>query len=61
MELRGVETERKLAVVKSLRLQRESGGQAHPDGHWRDAERSLAEVSGRFESAFSNAPIPPCQ
>ena len=57
MGLRGVETERKLGVVKSLRLQRESGGQAHPDGHWRGAERSPAEVSGRFESAFSNAPI----
>jgi diguanylate cyclase (GGDEF)-like protein/PAS domain S-box-containing protein len=49
MGLKDVKTKRNLAVVKLLRPQ--------PDGQRRDAERSLEEVHGRFESAFSNAPI----
>ena len=57
MELRGVEPKRKLAAVKSRPPQRERAGQADPDGHGRDAKRSPAEVSGRFASAFINAPI----
>jgi diguanylate cyclase (GGDEF)-like protein/PAS domain S-box-containing protein len=52
-----METKRKHAVDKSLRLQREGSGQAHFDTHGRDAQSSPEEMHERFESAFSNAPI----
>ncbi len=57
MELRGVEPKSKLAVFKPRPPKRERAGQADPDGHGRDTKRSPAEVSGRFASAFINAPI----
>jgi diguanylate cyclase (GGDEF)-like protein/PAS domain S-box-containing protein len=52
-----METKGKLVAVQSLLPLHESGARAPLDGHRKDAGRCPAGVRGRFESAFSNAPI----
>jgi len=52
-----METRRNLAAISMRGPLQNSAGRARFDKHRRDAEHSLGRVRGRFESAFSNAPI----
>jgi diguanylate cyclase (GGDEF)-like protein/PAS domain S-box-containing protein len=52
-----METRRNLAAMNAPRPPLKSAAQAHLNVRRKDAEHSLREAGGRFESAFSNAPI----
>jgi diguanylate cyclase (GGDEF)-like protein/PAS domain S-box-containing protein len=57
MGLKGVETKKKLVAARALQPPQECAERWHHDGRKKDAENNSGAVHGRFENAFSNAPI----
>jgi diguanylate cyclase (GGDEF)-like protein/PAS domain S-box-containing protein len=52
-----MKTKGNLAPINAPQSLLKDAGRVHPDRNGSDAEHSLGRVRGRFESAFSNAPI----
>jgi PAS domain S-box-containing protein len=57
IELKGVENKSNLVAARALRPLQECAERRHLDGRKKDAESKSGAVHGRFENAFSNAPI----
>ena len=57
MEPKGLRHRRNFAAINAPQSLLKSAGRAYPDRNSKDAEHNLERGRGRFESAFSNAPI----
>ena len=57
IELKSVENKSNLVAARALRPLQECAERWHHDGRKKDAESKSGGVHGRFENAFSNAPI----